>query len=407
MKKIQTLNEQLNRMKGLMDFKLGQNSHDNLSYRLIKEQKDINIPGLMREFNQYLDKILEIAISQGVLTENKIKISFPEITGSDPIILNFGINPKTQKNQEYELYKTNRNWEISSDDVFLINLNKTYGDYFNLEEVSDELNKFLTTDNRGKALHKYIKKIPLMVKISGAFQQSAESGRLWTFMAFSRKKRKESNSFVEEISFARLQEGVPEENYENWTLTWSELGVDLYRFSVSEKQLIPNKPTPTPDDDTPTVTPTPINFELVDVFKYDSTDIKNPESYQNSINYLIGDINDAYEKSKEKDKFIKELNGYKIVGYASQDNNPEENKIGKLESCQNTKTRGQYNRCLSEKRAEKVVKDINEKLSSLGINFESEGMGETTQFGGNGWSDGKQDDENVLSKNRRIVLKKK
>lgn len=39
MKKIQTLNEQLNRMKGLMDFKLGQNSHDNLSDRLIKEQK--------------------------------------------------------------------------------------------------------------------------------------------------------------------------------------------------------------------------------------------------------------------------------------------------------------------------------------------------------------------------------
>jgi 6-pyruvoyl-tetrahydropterin synthase len=39
MKKIQTLNEQLNRMKGLMDFKLGQNSHDTLSDKLINEQK--------------------------------------------------------------------------------------------------------------------------------------------------------------------------------------------------------------------------------------------------------------------------------------------------------------------------------------------------------------------------------
>lgn len=38
MKKIETLNEQLNRMKGLMDFKLGENSHDNLSDRLINEQ---------------------------------------------------------------------------------------------------------------------------------------------------------------------------------------------------------------------------------------------------------------------------------------------------------------------------------------------------------------------------------
>ena len=38
MKKIQTLNEELNRMKGLMDFKLGQNSHDTLSDRLINEQ---------------------------------------------------------------------------------------------------------------------------------------------------------------------------------------------------------------------------------------------------------------------------------------------------------------------------------------------------------------------------------
>lgn len=39
MKKIQTLNEQLNRMKGLMDFKLGQNSHDTLSDKLMNEQK--------------------------------------------------------------------------------------------------------------------------------------------------------------------------------------------------------------------------------------------------------------------------------------------------------------------------------------------------------------------------------
>ena len=38
MKKIETLNEQLNRMKGLMDFKLGENSHDTLSDRLINEQ---------------------------------------------------------------------------------------------------------------------------------------------------------------------------------------------------------------------------------------------------------------------------------------------------------------------------------------------------------------------------------
>ena len=38
MRKIQTLNEELNRMKGLMNFKLGQNSHDTLSDRLVNEQ---------------------------------------------------------------------------------------------------------------------------------------------------------------------------------------------------------------------------------------------------------------------------------------------------------------------------------------------------------------------------------
>lgn len=42
MKKIQTLNEQLNRMKGLMNFKLGQNSHDNLSDKLMNEQKKVD-----------------------------------------------------------------------------------------------------------------------------------------------------------------------------------------------------------------------------------------------------------------------------------------------------------------------------------------------------------------------------
>ncbi len=42
MKKIQTLNEQLNRMKGLMNFKLGQNSHDTLSDKLMNEQKKVD-----------------------------------------------------------------------------------------------------------------------------------------------------------------------------------------------------------------------------------------------------------------------------------------------------------------------------------------------------------------------------
>jgi outer membrane protein OmpA-like peptidoglycan-associated protein len=56
-----------------------------------------------------------------------------------------------------------------------------------------------------------------------------------------------------------------------------------------------------------------------------------------------------------------------VKGFASSDGDPSSNQIGKLQACQNTKTRGEYDKCLSQKRADLIAKTLNNYLSNIEV----------------------------------------
>lgn len=154
--------------------------------------------------------------------------------------------------------------------------------------------------------------------------------------------------------------------------------------------------------------PDTIKLDLVDVFNYDTTDIKDQGKYDNAINKFSTDLKQGLQSVKGYKEFLngKTLN---VFGYASQDNNPSEKVSGKYSSCKGhgNGTRGDYNMCLSDYRAKKVAEDLQKVFDDSGLNVTIQGVGkgETTKFGkGDGWKDKRTDDEKDLSPNRRITF---
>lgn len=80
-----------------------------------------------------------------------------------------------------------------------------------------------------------------------------------------------------------------------------------------------------------------------------------------------------------------------ITGYASIDANPKQTVQGRYGPCRGAidserkKTRGAYNKCLSQKRAEAIRGYIESKLPELAGAFQPVGNGETVKFGGTSW----------------------
>jgi hypothetical protein len=154
--------------------------------------------------------------------------------------------------------------------------------------------------------------------------------------------------------------------------------------------------------------PETIGLDLVDVFNYDTTDIKDQAKYDEAINKFSADLKQGLQSIRGY-KFFLDGQKLKVYGYASQDNNPSEKVSGKYSNCKGhgNGTRGDYNMCLSDYRAKKVAEDLQKVFDDAGLNVTIQGVGkgETTKFGkGDGWKDGKQDDETNLSPNRRITF---
>lgn len=170
------------------------------------------------------------------------------------------------------------------------------------------------------------------------------------------------------------------------------------------------KPPARPDTDRTTrvADPKTIKLDLVDVFNYDTTDIKDQGKYNEAINKFSDDLKNGLQNVRGYKEF---LNGktLTVFGYASQDNDPSEKISGKFSSCKDhgDGTRGDYNMCLSDYRAKKVAEDIQKVFDDTGVKVTIQGVGkgETTKFGkGDGWKDKTTDDETDLSPNRRITF---
>lgn len=152
---------------------------------------------------------------------------------------------------------------------------------------------------------------------------------------------------------------------------------------------------------TPTVVS--LNFQLVDAFKFDEDNFVDEKNAMGQIDqlaqYIITNTN----------KFGKELVDHimkskpQIIGYASIDGNPNDKITGKYGACKSRGTRKDYNKCLSEFRAQKIATLLNQKLSGTGITIGFVGAGETTNFGP-GWSPTKPTTIKQTAPNRRFIL---
>ena len=155
-------------------------------------------------------------------------------------------------------------------------------------------------------------------------------------------------------------------------------------------------------------TPETIKLDLVDVFEYDSIKMKEPSGYQEILNKFKDNLIEAVKNFGGLKEFLEKQN-LVVNGYASQDADPTENDGGNLPACskygKGKGPRSEYNKCLSQERAQKVANDLQEIFNSLGVksNIKSVGHGETYKFGGDGWNNGKDSQED-LSKNRRVTF---
>lgn len=144
--------------------------------------------------------------------------------------------------------------------------------------------------------------------------------------------------------------------------------------------------TPKPPPDTVTQE---FKFSVTDPFEFDKADIT--QSAAESIKDELNKIYILKQQGVLKQYLQKKLNGKQIIvnAFSSIDANPEEMGGGKFPKCSTIKNgsptglRKDYNLCLSQARAESVVKHLQEKYSDLfgKVKLKAIGGGENNKSG--------------------------
>jgi hypothetical protein len=180
---------------------------------------------------------------------------------------------------------------------------------------------------------------------------------------------------------------------------------------------------PITSNSTPPPPPPPViipdyEFTLTDVFNFDTIDLKDPTKLDTEIENFMRFM----VKAIEKGKFLDILNTDVVIkGYASSDGDPSEKVTGKYAPCSDSATRGDYDKCLSQKRAEVVANKLNDaiknipftlygKPSTLGAAYpdsttnwaRAEGMGQDSSQSKIDWTT--EHDPKETAKDRRIVF---
>lgn len=200
-------------------------------------------------------------------------------------------------------------------------------------------------------------------------------------------ERSQDNNIVFGDTYVRINSDV--------LITVRSLGPQL-RYSTPAKTTTTRVPKPVIDR---------LEMSLTDMFVFDTTDFVDDARATAQINNFIGLLTKyAKEFNTEQNNFKKHIINSKpiVFGYASRDQDPAEKITGKFSPCKGQPTRGDYNKCLSQYRADKVTEIINDGLSGTGMDiFKSVGVGETEKFApGMKWPEVK--DPKRTAPNRRV-----
>ena len=168
--------------------------------------------------------------------------------------------------------------------------------------------------------------------------------------------------------------------------------------------------TPKPPPDTVTQE---FKFSVTDPFEFDKADIT--QSAAESIKDELNKIYILKQQGVLKQYLQKKLNGKQIIvnAFSSIDANPEEMGGGKFPKCSTRKNgsptglRKDYNLCLSQSRAEAVVKHLQEKYSDLfgKVKFKAIGGGENNKSGNAVYANYNTPEQKQHEKEGRVATK--
>lgn len=141
-----------------------------------------------------------------------------------------------------------------------------------------------------------------------------------------------------------------------------------------------------------------IPFSFTEPFVFDTIDFTS--EVQSEFSEKVNLLKSYLEQVEGYSDFLKGKT-IPVRAYASRDNDPSEKVQGRFTPCKGfgDGTRGQYNQCLSQKRAEKIVELLSSELPDL--KFNPQGMGETDSFGP-GWSTNNSPTTDQTQPNRRF-----
>jgi hypothetical protein len=434
------LNEELMKMRKLMDFDISENSHDVLSENFVKksllsEQEDYEACISPKETADNLQvKLNNLLVTKLKEVKEKIPISF---RGSFPpgkynqdskIILIFPGNeiPLTWDG-EGKWKEGGLSGELDTP-ISLSSLTETmFSDekmgecykklYDNFPVISDQLNSdklqllfkdvqfaVLPRDKRDKCnklkanevnLHDFTK--PFCIKIK----------RPYKFLIMETEGNIELKQITLDVSNVLPDTWTPPSSCECEDLTTGE----MIKYPC-------DGPLP-PECQGDIFTDIELKLDLVDAFDFDKVEDTDGTSlwHENGGEQFEKFIK-IYNETKEKysmvwDQYLEFLKdkGVIIYGYASRDDDPNKNMRGKYKDCNadgqlsstsEMQPRKLYNQCLSQKRADQVIKDMVAILPELDGVFTGKGMGESCKSG-NCWESGEAVNTDLTSEDRRVT----
>ena len=174
---------------------------------------------------------------------------------------------------------------------------------------------------------------------------------------------------------------------------------------------------PKPPECIEDITPIELKLDLVDAFAFDKVeDTDGTSLWHENGGKQFDDFIKKYNQTKEENsmvwdqylEFLKDK-GVIIYGYASRDDDPNEDMIGDYIKCNKDEKLGgtkqarrDYNQCLSQKRADQVIKDIVALLPELDGVFTGKGRGESCKSG-NCWKSGNAVNTDLTKEDRRVT----
>lgn len=387
----QNINEELNKMRRLMNFDISQNSHDVLSESIIEKSV------LTEQLNKYKNyKIINQKEVSG-----KESRAYGGIYGGDEIgeilqgVINFSENGKKflQYTQKFS------DWNNKTEVIKLLNT-LISNELVRVEEIID-----------GKSA--YEKSLQAQEK---ARQRQTYDGEDAMFAPKLRgrgdkKGKVDLSATVAEKRIAYFKtKGL---NIPGITDDWADLNMGTEAGLSGGNINIFKEPEPDPTDD-PDTDPDPvsidINFKLSDPYVFDSVELsdKGKNQYRKFLK--------IYNKTKKEnsDKWIDYINFLKsksplyLNAFSSKDGNPntiiakkESTTTKTYEDCRVSggRSRESYDKCLSVARAKEMVKRLETDIPELKGVFTPVGKG--YKISSNSWTEGKTNHNSKNTANDR------